>query len=277
MQYTESSFKGQNNFDLYMQVWTPPGDPASVVILVHGIAEHCGRYSQFADFLASRGMAVYTFDLRGHGKSPGQKGYVEHFAYFMQDLAQLVKLVKSLNPDKKIFLFGHSMGAVISLAYASGYGHGLSGLIVSGIALKIKPNLPVVARAALLPLAAVLPRMPLSKLDSSSLSKDKIVVEAYDSDPLVFRGKLTTRLAVELVWEMGRVERRLPKIRLSIFIVHSGSDNLSGLQGAKLVYDRISSKDKELKIYPGLFHEILNEPEKPLVMADIFQWLKRHY
>jgi alpha-beta hydrolase superfamily lysophospholipase len=277
MQHGEASFKGQLDFNLYYQAWLPQNDPSAVVIIAHGIAEHSSRYSHFASFLASKNLAVYGFDYRGHGKSPGQKGQVEHFAYFEQDLKRFVDLILERHPKEKVFLFGHSMGAIVSLAYVAEYPNRLSGLVVSGTALRIKPRLPVFVRAALLPLAAVFPKAPFSKLDSSTLSRDNKVVDSYNHDPLVFRGKLTTRIAVELVWEMHRVEGLLPQVELPIFIVHGGLDQLSFPEGGQLVYDKVNSKDKELNIYPGLFHEILNEPENQMVMEDIFGWIKRHY
>jgi acylglycerol lipase len=274
MQHSEGSFKGQLDFDLYFQAWLPPGNPLAVVIIVHGVAEHSSRYSQIASFLAAKSFAVYSYDHRGHGKSPGQKGHVEHFSYFSQDLQHFVSFVRGLQPEKEIFLFGHSMGAIISLTHVEECPHQLAGLLLSGTALRIRPQLPLVFKAALLPLAAVFPRTPFSKLDSSTISRDRKVVELYDHDPLVFRGKLTTRLAVELVWQMHRVENRLPQVKLPLLILHGGRDQLSFPEGAQLVFDKVSSKDKELKIYPGLFHEILNEPENQMVMEDIYAWLK---
>jgi acylglycerol lipase len=275
LRYSQSTFKGQRDVELFCQSWLPQGDPSAVVVIAHGIAEHSSRYSRFANFLASGNLAVYSFDYRGHGKSPGQKGYVEHFSYFEKDLSGFVNLVTGLYPQKKIFLFGHSMGAIVSLAYAAEYPVQLAGLIVSGTALRIRPALPTVFRATLLLLAAAFPRMPFSKLESSTLSRDRGVVDSYDHDPLVFRGKLTARIAIELVWEMRRVEKLLPRIRLPIYIVHGGEDHLSLPEGARLVFDRVGSKDKEIKLYPGLFHEILNEPENQTVMEDIGDWLKR--
>jgi acylglycerol lipase len=274
MRHSEGSFKGQLDFGLYYQAWLPPGSPLAVVIIVHGVAEHSSRYAQFATFLVSKNLAVYAFDHRGHGKSPGQKGHVEHFSYFQRDLECFVDLVRGFHPGKEVFLFGHSMGAVISLTYVEECPHQLAGLVLSGTALRIRPHLPLVFKAALLPLAAAFPRAPFSKLDSSTISRDREVVELYDHDPLVFRGKLTTRLAVELVWQMHRVENRLPQVKLPVLIVHGGQDHLSFPEGAQLVFDKVSSKDKEVKIYPRLFHEILNEPENQMVMEDIYAWLR---
>jgi acylglycerol lipase len=276
LRHQESSFRGQLNFELYSQCWLPEGEPSARIVLAHGVAEHSSRYTSFANFLASRGLAVYSFDYRGHGRSPGSRGFVEHFSYFEEDLARFISSVQGLQPAKKLFLFGHSMGAIVSLACAVESGAAISGLIVSGSALRIRPQLPIAVRGAFLSLAALLPRLPFSKLDSSTISKDKRVVESYDRDPLVFRGKLTARLAIELVWEMWRVEKLLPLITTPILIVHGGADRLSLPEGARLVFDRVASKDKELKIYAGLYHEILNEPENQTVMQDIFEWIGRH-
>ena len=136
MQHTEGKFTGRNNFNLYCQSWLPDGKPIAVLIIVHGIAEHSGRYSNLVNYFVPKGYAVYSFDLRGHGKSDGTRSYIEHFSYYLDDLKTYFDMVSQQNPNAKIFLVGHSMGSTIAMAYAVEHQSELTGLIVSGTTLK---------------------------------------------------------------------------------------------------------------------------------------------
>jgi acylglycerol lipase len=183
--------------------------------------------------------------------------------------------VQKLNSGKQIFLLGHSMGAAVALTYTINYQSELAGLIVSGTPVKPYPHVPWLAVLALMPLAWLGPKRGFKKLDSATISRDKKVVQAYDSDPLVFRGKLTTRLTIELLLTAHRLESQLPKIKIPTLILHGAEDRISDPEGAKIVYSRIASAKKDLKVYETLYHEILNEPERLQVMKDIEIWINR--
>jgi acylglycerol lipase len=274
-QNLEGDFKGKLQYKLYYQCWLPEAEPKAIIMLVHGIVEHSGRYQRTAKYLADAGYAVYSFDLRNHGRSQGQKGHVDDFSYFMDDLRTFHQLIKSRHSGSKIFLFGHSMGAAISLAYTEKYSAELTGLIISGSPLCIQPRLPTSIIALLYPLALVVPRWQFFRLDSSTLSKDKNVVESYDTDPLVFRGKLTTGLLLPFLWELHKIRARLAEIKAPVLILHGGEDKLCLPEGSQVASREISSADKSLQIYQGLYHEILNEPEYAAVLGDILSWLDK--
>ena len=136
MQHNEGKFTGRNNYNLYRQAWLPDGIPLAVLIVIHGIAEHSGRYSNLVNYFVPKGYAVYSFDLRGHGKSDGIRSHVERFSYYLDDLKTFCDKVRDENKTAKIFLVGHSMGSTIALDYAVEYQSELNGLIVSGTTLK---------------------------------------------------------------------------------------------------------------------------------------------
>jgi acylglycerol lipase len=272
----EGYLMGRKEVRLYYWSCLPEGEENAVVVIVHGVAEHCGRYLNLTSYLVSAGFAVYGFDLRNHGKSAGEKGNVEHFSYFQDDLCTFMSLVRTQNPQKKIFLFGHSMGATIALDYSIRYQNDISGLIVSGSAIKLKPNIPPVLIALLWPLAVFMPGLGLKKLDSSFLSHNPEVVRSYDTDPLVYRGRLKARLAIELTWNMHKLEGRLPLAQTPLLALHGEADQIASPQGSRFIYEKTGSLDKTLKIYPGLYHEILNEPQNMQVMVDIQGWLQKH-
>lgn len=273
MKHGEDIFQGRKNFKLFYRSWLPDGKIKAILIISHGVAEHCGRYAQMAEYFAGKGFAVYSFDYRGHGKSEGKRGYIEHFSYYVDDLQTFCRIVCSLHPYKKAILFGHSMGAIIDLAEAIHNQHEFCGLILSGTAIKIKPDLPVAILAMLKPVSLFLPALGLKKIDSSTLSRDEGVVRSYNNDNLVYRGKLSARLGIELAWLIHKLRRQLSEIEIPVLLLHGGEDKLSFPEGARLVFERISSKDKTLNVYAGLYHEILNEPENIQVFSDIEMWL----
>lgn len=276
MRQVEGFIQGRKEVRLYFRGWIPDMHEKAVIVIVHGVAEHSGRYLGLANHLVSCGYAIYGFDLRNHGKSEGKKGTVEHFSFFTDDLHIFLNQVRNQHPQKRIFLFGHSMGATISLAYSIRYQNGLAGLILSGSAIRFIPDIPLVLITLLWPLSVLMPELGIKKLDSSALSHDLEIIRSYDTDPLVFRGKLSARLAIELIWNMRKLEHQGRRIKIPLLLLHGEADQLVDPQGSRLMLERVSSPDKTLKLYPGLYHEILNEPQYLQVLVDIEHWLEQH-
>lgn len=276
MKHVENYFEGREKLKLYYQSWLPEVEVKGVLLIAHGVAEHCGRYTETAEYFVNKGYAVYGFDYRGHSKSKGRRGYVEHFFYYLDDLKIFLRLMNNHHPQQKPVLFGHSMGAIIGLAVGIYSQKEFSGLILSGTAFKVKPDLPPAVLALLKPLALFMPGLGLHKIDSSTLSRDERVVASYNNDPLVYRGKLSARLAIELVWLIHQLKGQISQIKIPVLILHGAEDRLSYPEGAKLVFERVSSPDKALKMYPGFYHEILNEPGHLQVLVDMERWLTEH-
>jgi len=273
MKHQEGTFTGLKDLELYYQAWLPDKDPRAILLIVHGLAEHTGRYKNMVDYFIPRGYAIYGFDLRGHGRSQGSKGYVERFSYYIDDLKTFVDTVRRENAGKKIFMVGHSMGGLIATIYATKYQNDLSGLIVSAALLKIGASVSPAAVVMAKIISVIAPKMGVAVLDASALSKDKAVVDAYVNDPLVYRGKTTARWGTEVLDIQKKLPEQLNLITLPILIMYGSEDKLCNPEGSKMLYEKVSSKDKRLNIYEGLYHEIFNEPEHEKVMADVEAWL----
>ncbi|GAG39340.1 unnamed protein product, partial [marine sediment metagenome] len=243
-------FTGRKGLSIYYQCWLPATNPKAILLVVHGWAEHSGRYTNLVNHFVPEGYAICALDHRGHGKSEGRRGYVERFSDYLDDLKTLFDIVRSEHGDTKIFLVGHSMGAIIATAYTVTVSHQqeLAGLIVSGVGVKPGSSLS----SALIPLARILslllPRLGIMVLDASAISQDKAVVDAYVNDPLVYRGKITCRFGAEMLATLRKLPSEMPEINLPILIMHGTADRLCDPEGSRILYERANSRDKTLKL-----------------------------
>jgi alpha-beta hydrolase superfamily lysophospholipase len=276
MQHIEGKFAGRNNFSLYWQAWLPEGPPKAILLIVHGIAEHSGRYTNLVNYFVPKGYAVYSFDQRGHGKSDGKRSYIERFSYYVDDLQTFFSLVRTENPNTKIFMVGHSLGSTIALDYTLEHQRELQGLIISGTTLKAGASISRAAILAAKILSVVMPKIGVSALDPGGISRDPAVVAAYVNDPLNYTGKLSARFGVELLKTMDMLQKRLSEITLPILIMQGSQDRISDPSSSKILFDGVSSKDKTMKIYEGFYHEIFNDPERQQVFSDMEAWFKAH-
>jgi acylglycerol lipase len=275
MEHTEGRFSGCRGLTIYYQCWLPETDPKAILLVVHGWAEHSGRYTNLVKHFVPKGYAICALDHRGHGRSEGRRGYVERFSDYLDDLKNFLDIVRDEHGDIKIFLVGHSMGATIAAAYAVAATHqrDLAGLIVSGVGVRpgssISPALIPLARI----LSILLPKMGVTVLDASTICQDQAVVDAYVNDPLVYCGKITCRFGAEMLATLRRLPSEMPQIDLPILIMHGTADRLSDPEGSQMLYDRVGSSDKTLKLYEGFYHEIFNEPGHKQVLTDMEEWL----
>jgi acylglycerol lipase len=276
MKHKEGKFKGYKGLRLYYQCWLPDKKPKAVLLVAHGLAEHSGRYKNLVEYFVPKGYAVYALDHRGHGKSEGARSYIDNFNDYLIDLKTFFDKVRNENKGARIFLFGHSLGATIAVAYAVDHQDELAGLMVSGSSLVPPPGVSPALLAMAGILSALVPKMGVTLLDASTISRDQSVVDAYVNDPLVFRGKIPARTGAELARMWKQLLDGVGKIKLPTLIMHGGADQLSDPRGSKLLYERIGSKDKTLKIYDVCYHEICNEPERKQVCGDMEKWLTRH-
>jgi alpha-beta hydrolase superfamily lysophospholipase len=277
MKHQEGFFRGVQDTNIYYQSWLLEGDPRAVLLIAHGLAEHSGRYMNVVNHFVPLGYAVYGLDHFGHGKSNGKRVYVERFEDFIETLKIYFDMVRDWQPEKPIFLVGHSMGGLISSVYLLKYQAGLTGVVLSGPAMKVPDSLsPVIIFVGKM-LSMLLPRVGLIQLEAEGVSRDPAVVQAYINDPLVvYPGKMTARLGAELIKAMQRITAEAWKITLPILILQGSADRLVDPAGAQMLYDTVSSTDKTLKIYDGLYHEVFNEPEHGQILSDVEAWLKIH-
>ena len=276
MQQKEGYFKGTGNFNLYWRCWLPDGQVKAIILVAHGLGEHIARYNNLVNNVVPLGYAVYGLDHQGHGKSEGTRIFIERFQIYLNDLKTFWDMVRKENPGKKMFLYGHSMGGLIAVPYALQHQSELDGLVVSAPLLKPGDSINGATIAMARILSVITPKLGVQALDSAHLSHDKAVVEAYDKDPLVYRGKVTARLGSEMFSTMYKLEAQLPSLTLPLLILQGSEDKLVNAEGAKMCYEKAGSKDKTLKVYEGFYHEVHNEPDKAKVFADLTDWLGKH-
>jgi len=276
MNHKEGHFKGARDSKLYYQMWKPEGKIKAGIIIVHGLGEHSGRYDNVVNHLVPRGYALYGFDLIGHGKSDGEREFVKGFEDYTDSLKTYLALVKEWLPDKPVFLLGHSMGGLIATSYLLDHSDAIRGAIISASTVTVPDNFNQGILFAAKILSKLIPKMGLMQLDANDISRDPEVVRVYLEDPLVFNGKTPVRLMAEMLKAMIRVNEKISQISTPFIYVAGGADKLALPMRAKAIYERTKSKDKTMKIYDGLHHEVFNEPEHAQVLQDVANWLDAH-
>lgn len=275
MRRQEVPFTGTGGINLFCQRWLPDAPPQAMVAIVHGVAEHSGRYANLVNSLTANQYGAWGFDLRGHGRSGGRRGHIHNWQEYRADLGCFLTLIQKEMPQHPIFLFGHSMGALIVLDFLLHEPARVGGAIVAGTPIE-----PVgVAKPYLVALAHLLSRLwpacPLpSNLDTTALSRDTAVVQAYESDPLVLR-RMTARWGTEALAVVERVKENAERITLPLLVLHGKADTLNSAIGAQAFYDAVGSEDKEIRLYENGRHELHNDLDHEKVMADILDWLAR--
>ncbi len=243
------------------------------IILVHGYAEHIGRYQSIVKELSEMGLNVYGYDRRGEGKSSGKKAYINHMDDQVRDLYDIKStMIANALPT---FIFGHSLGGLIVTKYLLRYGSkDIRGVILSGALLKIDDDISPFLRKIAPLVSAIAPRYTTDKLTPYLLSRTPEIVASYITDPLVYHGGTYARTGYQMIKSTAEVQANFPKITVPILITHGSKDKLADPKGSELMYRDISSTDKTLKIYDGLYHEILNEPEKVMVRGVMMEWIR---
>ena len=281
MHHSEGTLQGVGGLDLYLQSWRPDGDPIATLALVHGLGEHSGRYQNVVNTLVPRGYAVYAFDLRGHGRSPGPRGYLTSWHELRGDVGSLLSHAKRAergNGDRPLFLMGHSLGGLIVLEFVLYEGHStpdLDGVVVSAPGLSTEgfsPLLLLIARV----LSRIRPAMAFKTgLDVTGLSRDPAVVLAYQQDPLV-HDIGTPRLTTESMAAIKRTVGSVTGWRLPLFMFYGTADRIVPPGPSRRFYGQVPIEDKQLIEYDGGFHECHNDVHSAQVLADLEQWLSGH-
>lgn len=276
MDHKEDTFPTSDGLRLFWQCWRPDEPARAVLLIVHGVAEHSGRYRNLVDGLVPKGLALYAYDQRGHGRSPGKRGFIRSWMEYRNDLGGFIQVIQAHEPGIPLFLFGHSMGALVVLDYLLNARDGLRGAIVSGAPLDSSKAAPPALIALARVMSLVWPTLTLkSTLNPAQLSHDEHVVQAYVEDPLVFK-TLTARWGTEFLEAQSRVAARAQAISLPILLVHGEADQICLVDGVRRFYAQISSPDKSLIIYPGGYHESHNEPGYLQEVEDIASWIEAH-
>ena len=274
MPHFETKHTAEDGQELYLQAWVPD-DFKAAVLIVHGLAEHSGRYAHVAEHLNQNGYAVYTFDGRGHGKSVDgpPDAFYPSIDQYTEDVHALFGKVKEHAAGKPCFIFGHSMGGCITTYYEITHQPEAAGILLSGAAVAVGDDIsPFLIRVSKL-LSRIAPKMATTVLDGSSISRDPIEVEKYNNDPLNYRGGIRARVGAEMLKAINLIIEQTAKFKNPVLIMHGTADRIAAPTGSQSLYDGASSNDKTLKMYDGLFHELVNEPEKEQVLADMTAWM----
>lgn len=276
--HTESTFKTKDGLALYEQWFVPDSEIKGTVVVVHGWAEHCGRYTHLAAALNENGYAVGMYDQRRHGKSApdGPKGRIIKFDELWDDFEVFLERARQKSGGKPLFVFAHSMGGEVLVSYTIARQLAVKGLLISGATMQISKDVsPLMVKMAGV-VSKILPNIETIVLDGDAISRDPEMVKLYNSDSLNYRGGIPALAGSEMNRIVKYIQANMEKVDVPILIMHGSADRLSDPQGSRDLYARAKSADKTLKMYEGLYHEILNEPEKGEVMADMVQWLDAH-
>ena len=254
----------------------PVDNAKACVLLAHGLAEHTGRYAHVAARFNERGVAVVGPDHVGHGASPGIRVFLRRFSEYLEPMLALRGLIEDWYPGQPVFLFGHSMGGLISAHLLLESQAAFRGAMLSGPAFHAVDPAPAPLLWIGRLLKKVLPKLGMVSLDANGVSRDPAVVADYLADPLVYNGKITTGLGIEMLDAMEVAIARAGEIRLPTYIAHGDADVMAGPEGSQAFFDALGADDKTLDFWPGFYHEILNEPESEEVIARYVSWLERH-
>lgn len=258
---------------LWHRSWLPEGEPAARIVFIHGFTEHSGRYLHLAEALCRCGHAVDAIDLRGHGASQGYRVWVRSFDQHVDDVERMLVEVRQKDPDRPIFLVGHSMGGTIVTLLAVERRPDIAGLILSAPLLKMPNHLFRTLRYLAIFVSRLLPRLRVTSLGSRYISRDPQVVADFDSDPLVFHGRFPIRTGAEILRGLGRVRRRMEAVESPFLILHGTGDLVTDPEGSRQLHARARSQDKTLLLYEGLYHDLFHEPEKEKVLSDVLEWI----
>jgi acylglycerol lipase len=271
---TEEILPSTGGAKIFVRSWRPPGPARAAVVICHGVKSHSGYYLWAGEQFAAMGCAVYALDLRGRGKSPGPRLYIDNISEYVEDVATVIKAAKSRDPGVPVFLLGHSAGGVVSCTYALDHQSELKGLICESFAYKVYA--PDFALGIIKWLGNIAPRLPILKLKTKDFSRDPKVLQAMKDDPQgVDQETQPAKTVAALVRATERMTTGFPGITIPLLIMHGTADKATVPAGSQFFYDTAGSEDKTLKLYDGYFHDLLSDLGKERVMDDIKAWLQK--
>ncbi len=271
---SERSFDGVGGVNIVYDVWTPDITPRGVVVLSHGFGEHARRYDHVAQRFGESGLITYALDHRGHGRSGGKRVYLRDLSEYTDDFHTLVGIAAKDHPGLPRIVLGHSMGGGIVFAYGVEHPDDYTAMVLSGPAVdaqdSVSPVMVFVAKA----LGKIMPGLPVEELPTDAVSRDPAVVAAYNADPLVHHGKLPAGIARALLSVGETMPRRAAALIAPLLVVHGEQDKLIPVAGSHRLLECVASEDAHLKVYPELYHEVFNEPERAVVLDDVASWIE---
>lgn len=271
MQHETGSFLAAGGVTIFTQTWRPEAQPRAVVVLSHGYAEHSGRYAHVAAALVDAGYAVLAFDHRGHGRSGGQRALIRSIRVLVHDLTLVRSEAAGRFEGLPQVLLGHSAGAAVVLEHLLDGADKPAALVLSAAYLRNAVPVATPMKMAAPWLARLVPQLPTQRIDATAISRDPEVVQAYDRDPLVFRGKVPAVTGARLLELEERILPKAALIDVDTLILHGTNDRLADVDGSRELASRMPNAT--LRTFDGLYHEVFNEPEKEDVLAAVIAWL----
>lgn len=274
--HNTGTFIGKGGIEIFFQAWTVER-PRGVLVIAHGLGEHSGRYGNIIERLAGGRISVYALDHRGFGQSGGARGHVDSFMDYIHDLKLLTSFAARDTGGVPCIMMGHSMGAVIACLCALEQPGAVDGLILSSGAFLLSAKVPAWKLTMGRFFSKHYPGLTLSNgLDATALSHDDAAVRAYIQDPLV-HDRVTARFSTEFFVAMERCLSRAAELKVPLLVFHGGEDRLTDRKGSETLFARASTPaaKKELHIFPGLYHETMNEAEKERgkVLRVVERWI----
>jgi alpha-beta hydrolase superfamily lysophospholipase len=275
MKHLETSYTTHDGMMLYLQAWMPE-KPKAGMLLVHGLGEHCGRYGHIVEKLNKLGVAVFSFDGRGHGKSVDGKptAYFDSYEDYLKDIDALYGKVKAYLPGLPSFLYGHSMGGGLIAAYVLKYKSEAAGVILSSPAIKEAEGTSYLLITISGLINKLLPKYKVLKLDFAGISRIPEEVEKYKTDPLVYQENIPARTGYELYQMMQFIQSEAENFDLPFLLIHGDADRLTNPKGSEMLATKAKSTDKTLKIFHGGYHELINDSDREEVMNLICDWVE---
>lgn len=272
----ERTFTADDGREIFYRHAPASGDGGAraVAVILHGYGEHTERYIETMDRFADRKVATYAPDHRGFGRSAATPGDVEGFGRVAADVDQLVSIARSENADAPVILVGHSLGGLLALNQLLSYPDVFALAVLSGPAVLPPPDASPLLVAMARVIAAVAPKLKVQHLDLGATTRNA-EMKAFDArDPLAYNDKVRARTAWETLRAQKAIPARLAEITLPMLLVHGGDDTIIDPRASAIVFDGIASTDKERIVFPGLWHEVFNEPERDAVFERVFAWLE---
>ena len=275
-QHDEGTFRAYDGLSLYYQAWLP--DAArhrAVLVNLHGLGDHSGLYPTLASHFPSRGIALYAYDVRGHGRSPGQRAYLRGWHEYRADLHAFLGLVREREGDLPLFVLGNSLGGLVVLEYALQYPKVVDGVIAAAPALGhvgVPPLFMALGRL----MSRIWPRFSLEVgMDLSGLARDPEVVKTLVTDPL-FHRRGTARLSTEVTAAVARVQAGAADLATPLLMLHGSADRMVLPDGSRRFFARVRHPDRQFREYPGAYHALFADLNREEVLADLERWIDAH-
>lgn len=270
---TTSVFRNSEGQAIFYRTWTTRNEPNGIVLIIHGLNSHSGYNEKFAAQLTENGYNVFAMDLRGRGMSEGERYYIADYHDIVSDIDLLVDIVRSSYPTLAIFLLGHSAGGVFASVYTVGNQGKLTGLISESFAFQIPA--PGFALAIIKFLGNIIPHTRLIRLKNEDFSRDQAIMDKMNNDPLLENEKQPARTMQQLLLAAAYLKTEMPSIQLPLLILHGTADNVTRPSGSQYLMDHAASTDKQLNLYEGYYHDLLNDKYNNLIIKDIIRWLNQ--